>query len=194
MSRLLIAAPKSGSGKTIVTCAIINVLKNRGLKVVSFKCGPDYIDPIFHETVLEIPSRNVDTFMSDKETVLRILGENTKNGEFGLIEGVMGYYDGIGGISTAASSYEVSSLSNTPVMLVYDIKGSSLTAAAEIKGVAEFKKNSNIKAVLLNRATEGVYNWLKNIIENETGVKVIGYLPELKDCEFKSRYFRTFFR
>ncbi len=188
MSRLLIAAPKSGSGKTIVTCALINVLKNRGLKVVSFKCGPDYIDPIFHKTVLEIPSRNVDTFMSDKETVLRILGENTKNGEFGLIEGVMGYYDGIGGISTAASSYEVSVLSNTPVMLVYDAKGSSLTAAAVIKGMAEFKKNSNIKAVLLNRATEGVYNSLKNIIENETGVKVIGYLPELKDCEFKSRY------
>ncbi len=188
MSRLLIAAPKSGSGKTIITCALINILKNRGLKVVSFKCGPDYIDPIFHKAVLEIPSRNIDIFMSDNKIVLNILGENTKNGEFGLIEGVMGYYDGIGGISTAASSYEISSLSNTPVLLVYDVKGSSLTAAAVIKGMAEFKKDSNIKAVLLNRATEGVYNSLKNVIENETGVKVIGYLPELKDCEFKSRY------
>ena len=188
MSRLLIAAPKSGSGKTIITCALINILKNRGLKVISFKCGPDYIDPIFHKTILEIPSRNIDTFMSDNKTVLSILGENTNNGEFGLIEGVMGYYDGIGGISTKASSYEISSLSNTPVLLVYDVNGSSLTAAAVIKGMAEFKKDSNIKAVLLNRATEGVYNSLKNVIENETGVKVIGYLPELKDCEFKSRY------
>ncbi len=188
MSRLLIAAPKSGSGKTIVACAIINILKNRGLKVVSFKCGPDYIDPIFHKTVLEIPSRNIDTFMSGNETVLNILGENTKNGEFGLIEGVMGYYDGIGGISTAASSYEISYLSNTPVLLVYDVKGSSLTAAAVIKGMAEFKKDSNIKAVLLNRTSEGVYNSIKSIIEKETGVKVIGYIPELKDCEFKSRY------
>ena len=91
-SRIVIAAPKSGSGKTSVTLGLISALKKRGLSVSAFKCGPDYIDPLFHREILRVPSGNLDTFFTDHEKTREIfLSEAT--GDISVIEGVMGLYD-----------------------------------------------------------------------------------------------------
>ena len=97
--RILLAAGASGSGKTLITCGILQALINRGLKPCSFKCGPDYIDPMFHSKVIGAKSRNLDTFFADGDILRYILADNSRDCDIAVIEGVMGYYDGLGGIS-----------------------------------------------------------------------------------------------
>ena len=125
--RILICAGASGSGKTLITCGILQALVNRGLKPASFKCGPDYIDPMFHTMVIGTRSRNLDTFFAGEEAVRYLLCENSKDADVAVIEGVMGYYDGLGGVSTAASTYDVGRATGTPAVLVVGCKGMSLS-------------------------------------------------------------------
>ena len=102
--RILLTAPASGSGKTLITCGILQALVNRGMKVASFKCGPDYIDPMFHGRVIGTRSRNLDTFFTDTETTRYLFAENASDCDIAVTEGVMGYYDGLGGIRTEGST------------------------------------------------------------------------------------------
>ena len=97
VGRIMIAAPKSGSGKTVVTCALLQALKDSGRRVVSFKCGPDYIDPMFHEKVIGVPSKNLDTFFTDEEQTRKLFLKDRTENDFAVLEGVMGLYDGLGG-------------------------------------------------------------------------------------------------
>lgn len=96
----LLTAPASGSGKTLITCGILQALVNRGLQVATFKCGPDYIDPMFHRQVLGVPSRNLDLFLQGEAGVRRTLGR--QSAELALIEGAMGFYDGVKGTDRAS--------------------------------------------------------------------------------------------
>jgi len=123
MPRILLTAPKSGSGKTTVTCALLAALKKRGLDLVSFKCGPDYIDPMFHRSVLNIPSGNLDSYFTEPPVLRSLLRERAEGKDLAVIEGVMGYYDGIGGNSERASSWEIATITGTPALLVMDGKG-----------------------------------------------------------------------
>ena len=125
--RFLLCAGASGSGKTLITCGILQVLKNRGLQVASFKCGPDYIDPMFHSKVIGTKSRNLDTFFTEKRVLQYLLAENCKGMDVAVMEGVMGYYDGAGGITTKASAYELASDTRTPAVLIVNGKGMSLS-------------------------------------------------------------------
>ena len=102
--RILLAAGASGSGKTLITCGLLQAMKNRGIQTASFKCGPDYIDPMFHSKVIGAKSRNLDTFFAGGDTVRWLLQENMRGMELAVMEGVMGYYDGVGGITTQALS------------------------------------------------------------------------------------------
>jgi len=188
MARLLFAAPKSGSGKTLAACGLIEVLKRRGLKVSALKCGPDYIDPMFHRNVLKVPSGNIDTFFTEKETTRYLLRKRMENVDFTVMEGVMGYYDGLGGQSDVASTYEIAKVTETPVVLVVDGKGASVSLAAMIRGIAEYRTDSNILGILLNRVTGAFYPRLKELIERECGIPVAGFLPEMKDLEVPSRH------
>ncbi len=188
MARLLIAAPKSGSGKTMAVCGLIEVLKRRGLKVSAVKCGPDYIDPMFHRSVLGVPSGNIDTFFTEEETTRWLLQKRMENADFTVIEGVMGYYDGLGGQSDAASSYEIAKVTKTPVVLVVDGKGASVSLAALIKGITEYRTDSNIRGILLNRVRAAFYPRLKELIERECKIPVTGFLPEMKELEVPSRH------
>ena len=140
--RVMFAATRSGSGKTTVTCGVLAALKKQNIKVQAYKCGPDYIDPMFHRTVLGIDTGNLDTFF---DAIGRILARDTKDAELIVMEGVMGYYDGVGGTTTMASSYELSKVTKTPVVLIVDAKGASVTLAAIIRGIMEYKKDSHIK-------------------------------------------------
>lgn len=186
--RLLFAAPKSGSGKTIITCGMIAAMKQRGKKVAALKCGPDYIDPMFHRKVLGVETGNLDTYFTDEKTTRHILKRDAGNGEIVVLEGVMGYYDGLGGQSLKGSTYEVAKVTKTPVILVVDGKGASVSLAAVIKGMIEYRKDSNIKGVLLNRVSAGYYDRIRAVIEKECKVKVLGYLPTLKELEVPSRH------
>ena len=107
LDRVMIAAPKSGSGKTTITCAILQTLKDMGKQVVSYKCGPDYIDPMFHQRVIGIPSKNLDTFFTGENDTRKLLLKNRTGEEIAVIEGVMGLYDGLGGVREEGSSYHL---------------------------------------------------------------------------------------
>ena len=188
LPRIMIAAEKSGGGKTFFTCVLLSLLKERIEAVRAFKCGPDYIDPMFHRTVLGIDTGNLDTFFADADAIGRILARDTKDAELIVMEGVMGYYDGVGGATTMASSYELSKVTKTPVVLIVDAKGASVTLAAIIRGIMEYKKDSRIVGVILNRVSPMFYSRIKHVIETECGIPVLGYLPEDASFAVPSRH------
>ena len=192
--RIMIAAEKSGGGKTLFTCALLSLLKERVQAVRAFKCGPDYIDPMFHRTVLEIPSRNLDSFFADEGTLRYLLGrevlemEKFPESRIAVLEGVMGFYDGLGGVSERSSAWEVADLTDTPVILLVDMKGRSLSALASIKGFLNYKEKSHVAGVIFNRLSPMLYPGLKERAERELGIRVFGYVPELKDLTLESRH------
>ena len=146
--RFMLAAPNSGSGKTLITCGLLQVLVNRGIKAVSFKCGPDYIDPMFHTQVIGTKSRNLDTFFTGEEITRYLLAKNSADCEIAVMEGVMGFYDGVAGITTRASAYDLARVTDTPVLLIVNSKGMSVSLAAYIKGFMEYKKDRDRKSVV----------------------------------------------
>ncbi len=186
--RVMFAAMRSGSGKTTVTCGVLAALKKENIRMQAYKCGPDYIDPMFHRTVLGIDTGNLDTFFADADAIGCILARDTKNAELIVMEGVMGYYDGVGGTTTMASSYELSKDTKTPVVLIVDAKGASVTLAATIRGIMEYKKDSRIAGVILNRVSPMFYSRIKHVIETECGIPVLGYLPEDASFAVPSRH------
>ena len=186
--RILLGAAASGSGKTLITCGLLQALKNRKLQVTSFKCGPDYIDPMFHSRVIGTKSRNLDSFFADEDTMRYLLEKNARDCEISVIEGVMGYYDGLAGISPKASAYDVAKITKTPAVLIVNAKGMSLSAAAFIKGFVEYQEDSQIRGVILNQVSSMMYPRLKQIIEEELSIKVYGYVPVVKDCVLESRH------
>lgn len=189
---IVIAADKSGSGKTTLTCGLIHVLKKRGLKVQSFKCGPDYIDPMFHRKVLGVSAANLDSFFVSKEMLRKLYAERAENADISVIEGVMGYYDGLGGVSTKGSTWEVAGIIGSPTVLIMDCKGGSVSIAALTRGMLDFSKHrggSGIRGVILNRVSPMFYERLKGLIEDACPeVKVLGYLPETKEYNVPSRH------
>lgn len=184
----MIAAPKSGSGKTMITCALLQLLKASGKNVLSYKCGPDYIDPMFHKKVLGVPSKNLDTFFSDEKTTVQLFLEERADGDFAVLEGVMGLYDGLGGIYEQGSSYHLAKVTQTPIILVVDAKGMGKSVLALIAGFLQYDTHHLIKGVLLNRMSKGYYDIIKPLIEKELSVKVVGYFPEQKDIGLSSRH------
>lgn len=188
INRFMIAAPKSGSGKTMITCALLQLLKDNGKNVLSYKCGPDYIDPMFHKKVLGVPSKNLDTFFTDEKTTVQLFLDERADGDFAVLEGVMGLYDGLGGIYEQGSSYHLAKVTQTPIILVVDAKGMGKSVLALIAGFLQYDTYHLIKGVLLNRMSKGYYDIIKSLIEKELSVKVVGYFPEQKDIGLSSRH------
>ena len=182
MSRILISGTSSGCGKTTVTCAVLAALKARGLEPASLKCGPDYIDPMFHRAVTGVPAYNIDPFFLDGDGLRsRLAGQ-----KLAVLEGAMGYYDGIATTSDA-SAYTVASETNTPVILVISAKGAGHSLAAVLEGFARHRGNSGIKGVIFNNATQMRYADLKKIAES-AGLCAYGYLPRNESWTFSSRH------
>ncbi len=115
LPRLILAGTNSGCGKTTVTCAVLQALVNRSLSVAAAKCGPDYIDPMFHSRIIGAKSSNLDPFFFDENTLRFLLAQNASGCDVTVIEGVMGYYDGLGLTSTRASTYELAQKTVSPV-------------------------------------------------------------------------------
>ena len=188
MLQLLLAAPSSGSGKTTAACALLSALKARGLEPCAFKCGPDYIDPMFHRAVLGVPSHNLDLFFSTPQTVQRLYTSGAGGHGSAVCEGAMGYYDGLGGVSAAASAWHTADVLDLPVLLVVRPKGASLTLAAQLQGLKAFRTPHHIAGVLLNDCTEMLYKLLAPMLEREIGLPVVGFLPPMPDAAIESRH------
>lgn len=186
-SRIMLSATKSGSGKTTITCGLLAALKKAGLAPCSFKCGPDYIDPMFHRTVLGIPVGNLDTFFTDDVTT-RSLFVSEYDGDIAVIEGVMGLYDGVGGTEETGSSYDLARALQTPIILIIDAKGAGRSVVAEIKGFLDYDKYNLIKGVILNRTSKPFGDKLGEIIEEELSIKYLGTVSNIRDAEIGSRH------
>ncbi|MCR5283569.1 MAG: cobyrinate a,c-diamide synthase [Lachnospiraceae bacterium] len=189
--RLLLAAPRSGSGKTTITCALLQALLDRGLDPAGFKCGPDYIDPMFHKQVLGIESRNLDSFFAGAEGIRETLSGCPK--EYAVIEGVMGLYDGTDVKSTAGSAYEIAALTQTPIILIMDASGIGRSVISLIKGVLADDDKGLIRGLILNRISKGFYEKLRPVLEEEIGVlradvTLLGYMPKQADIALPARH------
>lgn len=188
MNRILFAGLSSGSGKTAVTCACLRALQKKGISAASFKCGPDYIDPMFHQRVLGIPGENLDLFFADAKTLQRQIACYEQRCKIAVLEGVMGYYDGLGGVSDRDSTWDVACATNTPVILVVRPKGASLTIAAQVQGMLSFRKRNQLAGILLNDCSERMARLLAPMLEEQTGLPVVGFLPYVEDASFESRH------
>ena len=188
MIQFLLAAPRSGSGKTTMTCALLMALKRRGCAPCAFKSGPDYIDPMFHRAVLGVESRSLDLFFSAPETVRALYAKGAAGHGAAVCEGAMGFYDGLGGVSDRASAWHLADTLGLPVLLVVEPKGQSLTLAAELKGLVNFRTPSHIAGILLNNCTTRMHALLAPMLEEETGLPVLGFLPKLPEAVIGSRH------
>ena len=188
MIQFLLAAPRSGSGKTTMTCALLMALKQRGYSPCAFKSGPDYIDPMFHRAVLGVESRNLDLFFSTPDTVRTLYAKGAVGHGAAVCEGAMGFYDGLGGVSDKASAWHLADTLGLPVLLVVEPKGQSLTLAAELNGLKNFRTPSHIAGILLNNCTARMHGLLSPMLEKETGLPVLGYLPKLPEAVIGSRH------
>ena len=188
MIQFLLAAPRSGSGKTTMTCALLMALKRRGCAPCAFKSGPDYIDPMFHRAVLGVESRSLDLFFSAPEMVRTLYARGAAGHGAAVCEGAMGFYDGLGGVSDRASAWHLADTLDLPVLLVVEPKGQSLTLAAELKGLNSFRTPSHIAGILLNNCTARMHALLAPMLEKETGLPVLGFLPKLPEAVIGSRH------
>ncbi len=168
----------------MVTIGIIRALLNMGFDVCGFKTGPDYIDTAFIKEASKKDAGNLDMHLQGRDGVKKSLymGE----GEYCVIEGAMGYFDGLYN-TFENSSYDISRLLGVNSILVYTPDKEMFSAVPKIKGMAEFE-GSTIKGVILNRVSEKVYGMLKGQIEKYTGLFVLGYIPQIDDIEIKSRH------
>ena len=171
-----------------MTCALLMALKRRGCAPCAFKSGPDYIDPMFHRAVLGVESRNLDLFFSAPETVRTLYAKGAAGHGAAVCEGAMGFYDGLGGVSDRASAWHLADTLDLPVLLVVEPKGQSLTLAAELKGLNSFRTPSHIAGILLNNCTARMHALLAPMLEKETGLPVLGFLPKLPEAVIGSRH------
>lgn len=170
---IAITAPGSGSGKTMLTTALLYSFKERGLPVRPFKVGPDYIDPLFHRAITGTPSINLDSYLMDGEGIRYLYRKYGKDG-LPVVEGVMGYYDGM---DRGSSTWDVCRVLGIPTILVLPAPGASHTIAALLSGLLSFRENT-IAGVVLNRVgSESHYTLLKGILAQELpDIRVFGWI------------------
>ncbi|GCL74408.1 cobyrinate a,c-diamide synthase [Paenibacillus naphthalenovorans] len=186
---VVIAGTGSGAGKTTVTLGLMAALRRRGLTVQGFKCGPDYIDPTYHKAVTGRPSRNLDSWMLTSETVKEIYGRASKDADVSVIEGVMGLYDGKDPLSNTGSTAEIGMLLQLPVLLVVNCQSMARSAAAIVKGFQLLEPNVRIAAVFANKVgSDGHYRIVKQAIEQECGIPVIGFLKREDQLALPERH------
>ncbi len=172
MLNFSITAISSNSGKTLLTMALLNYFKS---SVRPFKIGPDYIDPQFHKKISNSDSINLDTFLMNREQV-KWLYSKYSNKRVSILEGVMGFYDGE---DRGCSTYSITKLLNIPTILILDCRGTYITISAVLKGILEYRRDNTIKAVVLNYiSSESHYNLIKNILEKEHNIIVLGWIEK----------------
>ncbi len=185
--RLMISACGSGSGKTTLVMALLASFIKKNITVQSYKCGPDYIDPMYHSRITNRPTYHTDPFFLEPEQLSELIAEKSEKADLSLIEGAMGFYDGLG-TSSDCSAYTVANITNTPVLLVVNPKGMGCSVGALCSGFLKYRENNHISGVILNGIKPGMYEYYKKIIKENTGLNVYGYLPELEQVHLESRH------
>jgi cobyrinic acid a,c-diamide synthase len=183
----IIGGTHSGCGKTTITMGLVRALKNRGVTVQPWKSGPDYIDPGFHSAASGRICRNLDTMILSDDAVKEIYSR--QDGDISVIEGVMGLFDGAGGLDERGSAAHIAKLLGLPVILVIDAKAMARSAGAIALGFAEFDKDVTIAGFIMNRVgSDRHYTMLKESIEERTGLPVLGRLPRDPSIEIPERH------
>lgn len=186
----LIAAPRSGSGKTTVSLAIMAAFTRRGLAVAPFKCGPDFIDPGYHRLVTGRPSINLDGWMCPADFVCETFSLHSSDADIAVIEGVMGLFDGIGASSMEGSSAQIAVLTGAPVVLVVNARGMAASAAALIKGFAEYDPRVRLAGVIFNNVgSDSHAELLRTAVASALPeVPVFGCIPRDESLAISSRH------
>ncbi len=185
---LLLAAPGSGHGKTMLASAMLHWLGEEYGRVASFKTGPDRIDPMFHESVTGRPSLNLDLFFSQPSALEAQWQRGLEAADMALVEGAMGIYDGLGGVSSQASAYHVAQVLDLPIALVVNVKGMGPSLLALLKGFLEYDTDKRIRGVWLNRCSPSLFALLAPRIEEELGILPLGYWPDMPQWHIPSRH------
>lgn len=186
MARVMLAATGSGCGKTTITCAVLQALKNRGMQPAALKCGPDYIDPMFHRTVTGTAAGNLDSFFMEPELLRATLGQYEREQDICVLEGAMGYYDGIGS-STDASAWHIAVQTDTPVILIVSCRGMGCNSiAAVVRGFLQ-QENHHIAGVIFNQLSAGLYPEVCEAVAS-LPVTPLGYFPKREDLQLGSRH------
>ena len=197
--RFMFAGTNSGCGKTTVTLAVMRALVDAGTTVAPFKCGPDYIDPMFHKYITNHTCTNLDSFFLGKNDLRWLmdqsLSESTSGTDdsrpMGIVEGVMGLFDGIG-MTSGGSSFEIAAMTQTPIILVVNARGMALSIVPLLKGFVDYAsilgQKHLIRGVLLNHVGQSMYMYLKDAIYEQTGLQVVGYFEHMENVSLESRH------
>lgn len=185
--RVLIGGTGSGCGKTTVVCGLLSALIARGVRPAAFKCGPDYIDPMFHRSIIGAPSANLDLFLCGEEALRYLLAEDSAGCDISVIEGAMGIYDGESFDDDTGSANHTARVTETPEILVLDVRGRSASLLAEAEGYLDFGDN-NIEGVILNRCSSKLYPRYRQALESRLPVKVLGFMDMVPDASFADRH------
>ena len=185
-TRILIGAASSGSGKTTFTLGLLRALKNRGIAVQPYKCGPDYIDTQYHGLAAGRESVNLDLFMGGEAHVKEIFARYSQGAGACVVEGVMGLFDGYS--KMRGSSAEVAQVLDIPVLLIVNAKSCAYSVAPIIYGYKNFNPQVKIAGVVFNMVgSASHYATLKDACQ-ELGLPVLGYLPKNSGIEIPSRH------
>lgn len=187
--RIVIAGTQSGVGKTTVSIGLMAALKKAGYTVQGFKVGPDYIDPSYHNMVTGRPSENLDSWMLPPDQIKEVFAHAIKGADIAVIEGVMGFYDGMNGKDDTGSTSQIAKLLNCPVLLVIDCHQIARSAGAVALGFKSFDRKTKIRGIILNNiAGETHAQWCKDSVESSTGLQVVGWLPINKKISLPERH------
>lgn len=186
MIRVLVAAMHSGAGKTTLTCSLLSLLKRKGLDPCAFKCGPDYIDPMFHRSALGIPSHNLDLYLSEESYVRHSYARYSAGRGACVTEGVMGYYDGVGATAEASASHLAKVLDLPVLLTVYPSETEDFVDT--VRNFIAKEETKHIAALFLNPCGPDEYRRLAPVLEQALGLPVVGYLPHLPEAQIPSRH------
>lgn len=189
ISRLVIGGTSSGVGKTTIAAGLIAALRERGLRVQPFKCGPDYIDPSYLTLAAGLPCRNLDSWILPRESLIELFGHAVAKVDIAIVEGVMGLYDGRNGLESAGSTAEVARWLHAPVVLVMDVARLSGSAAAIALGYRQLDPEVNLAGIILNNVGSLSHlQWVTEAVEKRAGVPVLGHLYKSAELSFPERH------
>ena len=186
---IIISAPNSGSGKTIISLGILRAIKDAGLKIQAFKNGPDYNDPGFHEIACDRKSYNLDTWAMNEKNINQILSKSY-DADLIITEGSMGLYDGVESIGSSGfgTTAELSEKFGWPVILVLNVSGQAQSAAASALGFIKYNDNINFGGVILNFVASKRHEFLIKRGMERLGINVLGVIPRQKEILLPERH------
>ena len=185
----MVAAPRSGSGKTTVTIGLLRALRNAGVRVAGAKCGPDYIDTAFHSAACGKASVNLDSWAMTPALIGRLATAAARDSDLLICEASMGLFDGVPGEpGRTGSSADVAAALGLPVILVLDVSGQSQSAGAIVKGCMSFDPRVTISGVILNRVGSERHLRLVSDGISRLGIPILGSLPKSDSIELPSRH------